>query len=479
MVTRLPLLGAVALLTSPALFAQHTISLHSGSIQYSTGTVLIDDQPFQKTITNAPVVKKGERLTTGADGIAEVLLTPGVFVRMVGNSSLRMDEVKLSDTRVAVLQGSLMVECAEMIKDNSVMFTLAGQTVEIRKPGLFRLEANPPSVSVIHGEVFVTGGLNATVTSGKQLPLDSAVASLQKSALSKDDLYQFSEARSADSAYASNVASNSLFSAGSSCMGSTWYWMSGVGMYSYIPCGSYVSPFGYPFFGMNYGYLYDGLPYYYAPPGLVLGGAGFGYGPSGIAQLPPSSPSGSAGHRPRPADALSTKLAASPAGASTSSTASGSFMRIPAFRDVLSTQPDEVSVSRTAYLARAGLTQPATGNEATLGAVPSAAPQNRFLGATSLSRESPAGSTKTSAFLFGRGSSSSSISSSHTATYTGGGSARALSSSGYAGGGSTYTNGLMGGGSTYSGGSTSYAPATSSVSIGHASSSSGSTGGHR
>src|ERR1700733_15265665 len=130
MVTRLPLLGVVALLAAPVLFPQYPISLHSGSIQYSSGTVLIDDQPFQKTTTNAPVVKKGERLTTGADGIPAALLTPGVLVRMVGSASFRMDEVLLSDTRVAALRGSLMVECAEMIKDNSVLFTLAGQSVE-------------------------------------------------------------------------------------------------------------------------------------------------------------------------------------------------------------------------------------------------------------------------------------------------------------------------------------------------------------
>lgn len=466
MVTRLPLLGVLALLAAPVLVAQYTISLHSGSIQYSSGIVLIDDQPFQKTTTNAPVVKKGERLTTGADGIAEVLLTPGVFVRMVSNSSLRMDEVLLSDTRVAVLQGSMMVECAEMIKGNSVVFTLAGQTVEIRKPGLFRLEAGPPAVSVVHGEVFVTGGLNATVTSGKQLALDSAVASLQKSALNKDDLYQFSEARSADSAYASNVASNSLFSSGSTCMGSTWYWMSAVGMYSYIPCGTYMSPFGYPFFGMNYGYLYDGLPYYFAPPGLLLAGGGFGYLPSGVAQLPPSTPSGlPRGHRPKPADAaLAPKLAGVPAGAASSPTAgSASFMKIPAFRDVLSTRPAEVSVYRAAYLARTGFTQTAT--------------ENRFLRATSLHRESPTGSTKASTALFGRGSSSYS----HIAGYTGGGSVTALRAPGggfgYSGAGPTYAGG--GPTSTYTAPSTTSAP----VSIGRASSSSSSGsssgGGHR
>jgi len=453
MVTRLPLLGLVAFIAVPALFAQYTISLYSGSVQYSTGTVLIDDQPFQKTITNAPVVKKGERLTTGADGVAEVLLTPGVFVRMVGNSSLRMDEVRLSDTRVAVLQGTLMVECAEMVKSDSVVFTLAGQTVEIRKPGLFLIEADPPAVSVIHGEVFVTGNLNATVTSGKQLALNSAVASLQKSPLTKDDLYRFSEARSADSAYASNVASNSLFSTGSSCMGSTWYWMHAVGMYSYIPCGSYMSPFGYPFFGMNYGYLYDGVPYYFAPPNTYLGGGGFGYGPTGIARsLPPTGGTGSGpGHRPNPQTnaAAAPRFDAIPASvASSSSATASSLMKLPAFRDVMTTRPTEISVSRAAYLSRAGFTEPAAGNVTLVGSVPGAVAQNRFAGATNLNQASPEASTKGSALaaLFGHGSSSASTSSySRTGGYSGGGSVQAFSTrgggSGYSGGGSNYSGG--------------------------------------
>lgn len=455
MVTRLPLLGVVAFVAAPVLFAQYTISLHSGSIQYSSGTVLIDDQTFQKTVTNAPVVKKGERLTTGADGIAEVLLTPGVFVRMVSNSSLRMDEVLLSDTRVAVLRGSMMVECAEMIKGNSVVFTLSGQTVEIRKPGLFRLETEPPSVSVVHGEVFVTGGLNATVTSGKRLALDSTVASLQKSPLSKDDLYQFSEARSADSAYASNVASNSLFSAGSTCMGSTWYWMNAVGMYSYIPCNSYMSPFGYPFFGMNYGYLYDGMPYYYAPPGLVLGGGGFGYGPTGIARSIPPSAGGASGHRPNQPNAA-------PA-----------FMKVPAFRDVFSTRPVEVSVSRAAYLARAGFTQSGAGAEALLSPTP-AASQNRFLRATSLHAEGPSAATRGSALgsLFGRDASTSSYS--RAGGFAGGGSVQAITARGestFSGGGPRFSGGV-------GGGSIGSASTSAPMSIGHASSA-GSVGGHR
>ena len=483
--TRFTVLGFAALVAVPNLFAQYTISLHSGAVQYSSGTVMIDDHPFQKTVTNAPQVKKGERLTTGVDGIAEVLLTPGVFVRMVENSSLRMDEVLLTDTRVSVLQGSMMVECAQMEKDNAVVFTLAGQTIEIRKPGLFRISADPPSVSVIHGEVFVSGGLNATVGSGKELALNSAVPALKKYSVVKDDLYQFSETRSADSAYASNVASNSLFSSGSTCLGSTWFWMSAVGMYSYIPCGSYMSPFGYPFFGMNYGYLYDGYPYYYAPPYLVLGGGGFGYGPNGLWRFSPHSPNGQVGQR----SALSANGGTTQPGTATpasrlvsGSSSSAYAMRIPAFRNALSTSPTMLSVSRASYLANAGLSGAATGNLAMIsrGSSSAAASANRFQGATSLHRNSFESESRAASLFGGR---SPSAMSARSGGFSGGGSREAFvsRSSGWSGP-SNAGRGISSGASSGSAGFSSSSSSVGTAGIGSrggGTAGGGGGGGHR
>src|SRR5271163_726951 len=133
MLNRFFCLTSVLLLACWLLPAQSAISLHSGLLQYTSGSVLIENKPVLKTTTNLLGVKKGETLTTGADGAAEVLLTPGVFVRMVEGSAIRMDSVALTDTRVSILHGSVMVECDEISKDSNVSFLVSGHEIEVRK----------------------------------------------------------------------------------------------------------------------------------------------------------------------------------------------------------------------------------------------------------------------------------------------------------------------------------------------------------
>ena len=45
---------------------------------------------------------------------AEILLTPGVFLRVAENSSIKMISSRLIDTRVDLLSGSILIECAEL-----------------------------------------------------------------------------------------------------------------------------------------------------------------------------------------------------------------------------------------------------------------------------------------------------------------------------------------------------------------------------
>jgi len=262
--------------------AQVAISTHSGLIQFTVGSVYIGDKPIHKTTTNLPDIKNGQVLRTGSDGDAEVLLTPGVFLRLGNDASVRMDSNALSNTQLTLLSGVAMVECDELLEDNAVSFTVSGQVVEFRKKGLFRLEANPPSVAAIKGDAYVTGRLNTTVKHGKVLALDAAAPQLQKFRLNKkDDLYLFSEARSQDSAYATNVTASSLYSSGYTCGASSWYLMSSVGMYSYLPCsGMFANPFGGYMLGLNNGYLWNGPNYYVPPMGIIAmpvqGGGGGG-----------------------------------------------------------------------------------------------------------------------------------------------------------------------------------------------------------
>jgi hypothetical protein len=271
---------AVGILCASLSFAQVAISTHSGLLQFTLGSVFLADQPIHKTATNLVEVKPGQVLRTGSDGKAEILLTPGVFLRLDNDSSIRMDSNQLSNTRLTLLSGNAMVECDELLEGNAVAFTVGKYPVELRKKGLYRLDAEPPGVATLKGEAFVAGNLNATVNKGKFLAFDAAVPQPEKFKVNKnDDLYAFSKARSEDSVYATGVSSSSLYTAGyTGCTGSAWYLMSGVGMYSYLPCqGMFSNPFGYAFLGLNYGYLWDGPGYYMAPYGYYGGYYGAGY----------------------------------------------------------------------------------------------------------------------------------------------------------------------------------------------------------
>jgi hypothetical protein len=268
------------LVTAALCLAQVAISTHSGLVQFTLGSVYLEDKPFHKTTTNLIEVKPQQVLRTDKDGFAEVLLTPGVFLRIGNQSSIRMEQNALTNTRVALLTGSAMVECDELLADNAVSFLLGNQLVQIRKKGLYRLEADPAAVGVIKGDAFVAGNVNVEVKQGKLLQLASAVPQVEKFHVDKkEELYAFTQSRSEDSAYATGVSSASLYSSGftgAGCTSSNWYFMNTVGMYSYLPCGGMMSnAFGYNFLGLSSGYLWNGPMYYMAPYALY---GGYGYG---------------------------------------------------------------------------------------------------------------------------------------------------------------------------------------------------------
>jgi len=70
-------------------------------IHYVEGKVLLEGQPVDPKFGEFPEVKNDQVLQT-EEGRAEVLLTPGVFLRVSENSSFRMLSNRLSDTALEV-----------------------------------------------------------------------------------------------------------------------------------------------------------------------------------------------------------------------------------------------------------------------------------------------------------------------------------------------------------------------------------------
>jgi hypothetical protein len=246
---------------------QQVISAQSGTVQYVEGTVYVGNQRVERKFGQFPSLQPGEVLRT-ADGRAEVLLTPGAFLRLAENSSVRMISNRLSDTRVEVLGGIVMVECDELLKDNAVSLVLRGDTIHLQRQGLYRVEAASSELEVYKGEALVeTASGKKEVKGGKQAFLGDALAVNHfNQAAAKDELYQWSSQRSSNLAYATVTASQSVLNSGATWNGG-WMWSSLLDEWTFLPgTGLLYGPFGWGFWSPLYmGYYYT--PVYYIPKG--------------------------------------------------------------------------------------------------------------------------------------------------------------------------------------------------------------------
>jgi hypothetical protein len=309
--------------------AQSVISAKSGLLSYFEGQVMLNDQPVEFSTTHFADVKENSIVST-ADGRAEVLLTPGVTLRMGENSSLRMISNRLVDTRVELMTGSAVVEADMISKDTNVTVVVGQGSVALPKAGLYRFDASPAQIKVFKGDAEVEmAGQTKVVSSAHMVSLASETASIEKFDTDDTDaLDRWSHRRGSYLAMANTSAARSLVSSGSlpytwGMMGCSpaWGYNNYYGMMTFIPCmGSLYSPYGYRFYSP---YAISGY-YWVNPPIIYGGGAGrTGISPSGSASL--ARPATSASYRSTSAaPSLGFRGGSSNASTVSSSSAAGS-----------------------------------------------------------------------------------------------------------------------------------------------------------
>jgi hypothetical protein len=150
-------------------------------------------------------------LETGALGRAEVLLSPGVFLRMGHDSAFRLTSGKVWDARLELLSGTALVEAAEIGKGNRLTLAHGGATVTIEKSGLYRLDAEPAALRVLSGKAVVeASGKKYEVKGGRMLALAGEAAVARFDRKRGDSLDAWSERRSARLAQANMAATRSI-----------------------------------------------------------------------------------------------------------------------------------------------------------------------------------------------------------------------------------------------------------------------------
>lgn len=282
-------------------------------IHFAQGRVLLGDEVVKTKFGQFPQIKESQQLRTEA-GRSEVLLSPGVFLRVGEDSSIRMIDTRLTNSRLEFLAGKLLLEAAEMQKGESVAVLYKDATVSLLKTGLYRFDTEPPQVRVFSGEALVEiAGQRVVVGKGRLLPFDGTLAVLKFDRERTDAFDRWSGRRAEHLAMANVYAARSVRDSGMSWRSSRWHWNPYFGLFTFVPLnGMYYSPYGYHFWSPERVYVLYAAP---RPAPSLAGGSGRSYdanrgytvvsptssGTSGVVARGASSQPASSGSSPAPA----------------------------------------------------------------------------------------------------------------------------------------------------------------------------------
>ncbi len=260
--------------------AQTVISARSGLVHSVEGEAWIDDNVIETHPGEFPEIKEKSVFRTG-EGRAEILLNSGVFLRIGENTSIRMINNRLIDTRVELVSGSAMVEVAELLEDNHVTIVAGEAQVELVKNGLYSFDAEPARLRVFDGQASaLVNDQKVEVKDGRMLLLDGKTVTAEKfDSKIGDPLYRWSKRRSEYVAMANLSAAHEVERAGYGWNMSGWRFNPYFGMYTFIPStGVIYSPFGYSYYSPGSVWaVYRPRPVYVGGGGMGGFGGGVGY----------------------------------------------------------------------------------------------------------------------------------------------------------------------------------------------------------
>ena len=142
-----------------------------GTVNYVEGQASVDNQALNSGSVGSVEMQSGQILTT-QKGKVEILLTPGVFLRVGENSTLRMDSPGLANTAMTLQHGRALLEVADFHKENDIVMNVDTANVRVTKRGIYDFDVYCGLIRVFNGKVQVqVGGADIGVGQGYEFDL--------------------------------------------------------------------------------------------------------------------------------------------------------------------------------------------------------------------------------------------------------------------------------------------------------------------
>lgn len=296
---------ALLAVASIAANAQHLISTKAGFVNRVEGKVFIlraDSEDGSKGRASLGTqMRDGDSVITETDSFAELLLSPGSYLRLNENSEARAVNTVFGEIRFELVKGSAIAEVAtaneqvsNINKKSPLEIVTPHGTVSIAKDGIYRFDsiADNTLVQVRQGELFLgdrnqfLAGKATKIGRGNAVKLTggtvgkSEIAKVNKDASDRFDAWSFNRANTLMAANISALRRSRTMSA----LNYGWIYDSFYNCYTYIPRrGMWYSPYGFGFFN-SYGDCLNYWPFGYSPYyGNPYGNGG---GSGGVVGLP-------------------------------------------------------------------------------------------------------------------------------------------------------------------------------------------------
>lgn len=292
------------------------ISAKAGGINAITGQASVyarGESDWQQLMITDDL-DAGDRVRTAYDGRVEILLNPGSYLRVGGNSEVELSNNALDNLEVRLIRGTAIVEAtgADGI-DLNINISTPHTKLAIVRQGLYRLNVVPGDATeliVRKGRVIlsdshtkVKGGnkviFSATAVSVAKLTKEEKKVQEDVDVWSKQRAETLAKAnrRITDTMFRSALASYRDFDPWSRRSFGMWFYNSGANCYTFLPFRfGWTSPYGNSYSNTFYG----GPGYHprrYGNNGSTASGGGSGQQPT----YSGGGPSTGGGTRPAPA----------------------------------------------------------------------------------------------------------------------------------------------------------------------------------
>ena len=282
---------AIVVLLSAFAFAQdsrvlsaagdvYVISAKAGGVNYVEGNVSVGRKNGKSgLLLKGDNIEISDKISTGANGKAEILLNPGSYVRLAGNSSLEFVSTELDNLQIKLKSGSAIFEVFAD-KEFSVAVNTPKTDFNLVQSGVYRIDLLPDGtekIEVWKGRAQIGGSEADIIKGGKAALIVNGQQQVEKFDRDETDEFEnWSRLRAKDLAKINSKLERKLMK--SSLLNSfnqsgwnmydsfgLWVYSSAYGANCFLPFGyGWRSPYGFGF-GHNFGNL--NLPWYvYNPP---------------------------------------------------------------------------------------------------------------------------------------------------------------------------------------------------------------------